>query len=82
MMAPNGVAMVSRSGMGAYPLVVWTLGFSSKGCNTDIVYRNLCEAYLVEVGLTQITTNHDTLLIVCHVGIHVDFSSMIISLGP
>ena len=56
---------------------------SSKGrtsCLTDMVCWNLCHAYPLEVDLTQIPTNHETLSIVCHVGIYVDFSSTTISL--
>ena len=34
----------------------------------------------MEVGLTQIPADHETLSMVCHVGILVDLSSMIISL--
>ena len=42
----------------------------------------LCHAYLLEVGMTQKSTDHETLFLICHVGIRVDFSSMIISLPP
>ena len=38
--------------------------------------------YFLGVGLMQIWADHETLHVVCHVGIHVDFSSMIISLDP
>ena len=48
----------------------------------DMVCQNLRHAYLLEVGVMQITTYHETLSIVYHVETHVDFSSMIISLGP
>src|ERR1700738_3989491 len=41
-----------------------------------IVYRNLCQAHLLEVGLTQIPVDHAPLSTTCHVGLHVDFSSM------
>ena len=34
------------------------------------------QAYLLEVGLTQTRTYHETLFIVFHVWIHLDFSSM------
>ena len=43
--------------------------------------RNLRQAYLLEVGMMQVLADHETLSIVCHVGTHVDFSPMIISLG-
>ena len=49
---------------------------------TDMVCQNLHQAYPLEVGLMQIFADYETLFIVCHVGIYVDFSSMIISLGP
>jgi hypothetical protein len=35
----------------------------------------------LEMGLLQIMADHETLFIICHVGIHVGFSSKIISLG-
>ena len=43
--------------------------------------RNLCQAHLLETGLTKIPGYHETLSIVRHVGLHVDFSSMKSSLG-
>ena len=47
-----------------------------------MVSQNLGQAHLLEVlGLTQIPGDHETLSIVCHVGLHVDFSSMKSSLG-
>jgi hypothetical protein len=45
------------------------------------VSRNLCHAHLLEVRLTKIPRDHETLSIVCHVGLHVDFSFMKSSLG-
>ena len=48
----------------------------------DMVCQNLRHAYILEVDLMQIPTNNSTLSIVCHVEIHVDFSSMIVSLSP
>ena len=65
---------------GPWPCCCEGMRFSSKGCTTNMVCWNLCHAYLLEVGLMQIPTNHDTLSIVCHVEIHVDFSFMIITL--
>jgi len=50
-------------------------------CFTAMVCRNLRQAYLLEVGLTQIPADHAALSIVCHVGLHVDFSSTNFSLG-
>jgi hypothetical protein len=44
--------------------------------------RNLRQAYLLEVGPMQIPTNHETLSIGSHVGIHADFSSIMINLDP
>ena len=46
-----------------------------------MVSRNLRQADLLEVGLMKITGDHETLSIVHHVGLHVDFSSMKSSLG-
>jgi hypothetical protein len=46
-----------------------------------MVSRNFCQAHLQEVGLTKILGDHETLFIVRHVGLHVDFSSMKPSLG-
>ena len=41
-----------------------------------MVSRNLCEAHFLEVGLTKIMEDHETLSIVRHVGLYVHFSSM------
>jgi hypothetical protein len=41
----------------------------------------LRQAHLLEVGLTQIPGDHETLSIVRHVRLQVDFSSMKSSLG-
>ena len=38
-----------------------------------MVSRSLCQAHLLEVNLTQILGDHETLTIVYHVGLHVDF---------
>jgi len=46
-----------------------------------MVFRNLRQADFLEVGLTQILGDHETLSIVRHVGLHVDFSSMKCSLS-
>ena len=46
-----------------------------------MVSRNLRQAHLLEVGLMEIPGNHETLSIIRHVGLHVDFSSMKSSLG-
>ena len=48
---------------------------------TAMVYRNLRQAYLLEVGLTEILEDHGALSITYHVGLHVDFSSTNFSLG-
>jgi hypothetical protein len=47
-----------------------------------MVCRNVCHAYLLVVGIVQIPTDmkhydYDYQIIVYHVGIHVDISSMI-----
>ena len=41
-----------------------------------MVSQNLRLAHLLEVGLTKIPRDHETLSVVRHVGLHVDFSSM------
>ena len=46
-----------------------------------MVSRNFGQAHLQEVGLTYIPGGHDTSSIICHVGLHVEFSSMKSSLG-
>ena len=46
-----------------------------------MVSWNSCQAHLQETGLTQILGDHETLSIVCYVGLHVDFSSMKSSSG-
>ena len=46
---------------------------SSKGRTdylTNLVCRNLCQAYLQEVGMMQIAKDHETLSMVCHARIH------------
>ena len=45
------------------------------------VSQNLRQAHLLEVGLTRIPSDHETLCIVLHVGLLVDFSSMKSSMG-
>ena len=46
-----------------------------------MVSRNLRETHLLEVDLTKIPGDHETLSIVRHVELHVDFSSIKSSLG-
>ena len=46
-----------------------------------MVFRNLRRAHLLEVGLTKFPGDHETLSIVRHVGLLVDFSTMKSSLG-
>ena len=52
-----------------------------ENCFSGMVFRNLYQAYLLEVGLMQIPTYYASLSTTCHVGLHVDFSSMNFSLG-
>ena len=63
-------------------VVARALRFSSKDRTIAMVCRNLCQAYLLEVGMMQIRANHETLYILYHVGTQIDVSSMINSLGP
>ena len=46
-----------------------------------MVSQTLRQAHLLEVGMTKFFGDHETLSIVRHVGLHVDFSSMMSSLG-
>ena len=46
-----------------------------------MVSRKLLQTHLLEVGRTKILGDHETLSIVRHVGLHVDFPSMKSSLG-
>ena len=41
-----------------------------------MVSWNLCQAHLLEVGMTKIPGDHESLSIVRHVGLHVYFSFM------
>ena len=41
-----------------------------------MVSRNLRQAHLLEVALMKIPGDHETLSIIRHVELHVDFSSM------
>ena len=41
----------------------------------------LHQVHLLEVSLMKIPGDDETLSIICHVGLHVDFSSMKFSLG-
>jgi hypothetical protein len=65
------------------PALQFVLKFVMLGKNKIkiTVSRNLRQAHLQKVGLTQISGDHETLSIVCHVGLHVDFSFMKSSLG-
>ena len=49
-------------------------------CTTRLCW-NLCQAYLLEVDLTQILAKHAPLSTTSHVGRHVDFSTTNYSLG-
>jgi hypothetical protein len=68
---PNVVTVVIMRALDSHP----------KAVVLNMVCPNLRQAYLLEVGLTSILANHETLFIVCHVGIHVDFSSRTTYLG-
>ena len=46
-----------------------------------MVFWNLRQAHLLEVGLMQIPVDHAPLSTTCHVGLHVDLSSTNFSLG-
>ena len=57
-------------------------GVAPKVLDSDMVCRNLRLAYFLEVGSMQIMVDHETLFIVYHVGLYVELSFMIVSLGP
>jgi hypothetical protein len=59
------------------------LGICYEICIAICPARKILKKIMVfqEVGLTKIQGDHETLSIVCHVGLHVDFSSMKSSLG-
>ena len=48
----------------------------------EMVCWNFCHAYFLEADLMQILANHVTLSIICHVEIYVDFSFVVLVLGP
>ena len=52
-----------------------------KNIKIIVVFWNFCQAHLLEVGLTIIPEDHETLSIVRNVGLHVGFSSMKSLLG-
>ena len=54
---------------------------TGKNIKKVMVSRNLRQAYLLKVGLTQIPVDHAPLSITGHVGLNVDFSSTNFSLG-
>ena len=63
--------------------LVWNMS-CNLSCQENIkkkVSHNLDQAHFLEVGLTKIPGDHDTLYIVRHVGFYVDFSSMKSYLG-
>ena len=52
-----------------------------KNIKRIMVSRNLRQAHLLEVGMTKIPGEHETLFLVRHVGLRANFSSMKFSLG-
>jgi hypothetical protein len=48
---------------------------AGKNIKKIMVSQDFCQTHLLEMGLTQILVDHAPLSIVCHVGLHVDFSS-------
>jgi hypothetical protein len=71
----------SRQAKGCDHVLVRVLGSHPKAIPLTWCW-NLCQVYLLEVGLMQILVGRETLFKACHVGTHVDLSSMINSLGP
>ena len=58
-----------------------TIRLARKTLRKVMVSWNLRQAHLLEVGLTKMSGGRETLSIVHHVGLHVDFLSMKSSLG-
>ena len=63
--------------LGIYPRIFFGICFeiclAEKNKNKLMVSQILRQAHLLEVGLTKIPGDHETLSIVRHVGLHVDF---------
>ena len=83
---PQGVCVkpfraTSHTSQGLWPRSCESPWFSSKGHISDMVCHSLRHACLLEVDMMQCPTYHETLFIGCHVAIHAEFASMIISLG-
>ena len=79
---PPQLRATSHTSQGSWQCNYKDSWFSAKAHTTDIVYRNLCQAHLLEVDFTHIPADHETLFVIYHVGIHVEFSFMILSLNP
>ena len=46
---------------------------TNDSCFIAMVYRDLRQTYMLEMGLSQVLVDNETLSIVYHVGVHVDF---------
>jgi hypothetical protein len=66
---------------GICPTIYPEICLVGKNIKKIMISRNFCQTHLLEVGLTQIPVDHAPLFIVCHVGLHVDFSSTNFLLG-
>ena len=66
---------------GICPTICLEISHAGKNIKKIMVSHNLHKAHLLEVGMTKIPRDHETLSIVRHVGLHVDCSSMESSLG-
>jgi hypothetical protein len=62
---------------GIYPEIC----HAEKNIKKIMVSGNFRQTHLQEVGLTKIMGDHAPLSIMCHVGLHVEFSSMNVFLG-
>ena len=66
---------------GIYHAVYPEICHPGKNIKNVMVSRNLRQAHVLEVGLTQIPVDHAPLSTTSHVGLHVDFLSTNFSLG-
>ena len=71
----------SHMSQGPWPCYYKGPWFSSKVCTLTWFAKILHRTCLLEVDLTQITADYETLFKVYHVGTRVDFLSMIVSLS-
>ena len=72
----------SRTSEGPWPRNCEGPWFSTDQLLVDMIYQKLHHAYVLEMAMAHIPIDHEIWYVACHVGVHVDFSSTIISLDP